>query len=210
MAPKRADTALHALATLRERIAAGGYPCEARLPAAEVGTEFGLSPTPMREVLSRLAGEGLLEERRGQGFFLRRLPARDIADLYRLTFAHLRIALETGTPPAAAAGGAGSLHADPGEETAVSERVFRDWVLAAGGRALAQSFLRVQAQLGRARRLEPQVLEGLAEEWSVLGRADLAQRMTPLRAYFARRVRAAPALAEILEARASRAGAYDR
>jgi DNA-binding GntR family transcriptional regulator len=44
-----------------------------------------LSPTPVREALSRLAGEGELEERRGDGFFVRRLSAADLIPLYEMS-----------------------------------------------------------------------------------------------------------------------------
>src|SRR5512143_4123047 len=93
MAARRTEPFGRVLAGLRGRLASGTYPEDARLEAAVLAREFGLSPTPLREALSHLAGEGLLEERRGLGFFLPRLTGKDIGDLFRLHEAHLRIAL---------------------------------------------------------------------------------------------------------------------
>ena len=84
--------AVLALAQLRERLRDGGFPPGMRIAATEVADTLKLSATPVREALSRLAGEGLLEDRRGQGFFLRPLSGVDIADLYRLSLTHLAMA----------------------------------------------------------------------------------------------------------------------
>lgn len=99
MAARRSEPFLQAVAELRRRLSVGELPQDSRLSAAELAAELGLSPTPMREALARLAGEGLLEDRRGEGFFVRRLAARDVADLYRLAQAHLQIAIAAARPP---------------------------------------------------------------------------------------------------------------
>ncbi|WP_354087599.1 GntR family transcriptional regulator [Brevundimonas faecalis] len=44
--------------------------------------ELGLSPTPVREALARLAGEGLVEHWPGRGYFAPSLAATDVAELY--------------------------------------------------------------------------------------------------------------------------------
>jgi DNA-binding GntR family transcriptional regulator len=43
-----------------------------------------LSPTPVREALSRLVGEGLIEEHRGGGYFVPRLDMRDVVEFYAM------------------------------------------------------------------------------------------------------------------------------
>lgn len=43
-----------------------------------------LSPTPVREAMARLAGEGLLEERRGMGYFVPRLGPVELSELYTI------------------------------------------------------------------------------------------------------------------------------
>src|SRR4051794_27914936 len=94
MVARRSETFYSVLSTVRSRLASGAYPVEARIGAAELAKEFGLSPTPMREVLARLCGEGVLEDRRGEGFFLRRLSNRDIIALHQLGASLMRIALD--------------------------------------------------------------------------------------------------------------------
>lgn len=70
--------------TLLEDIGAGRYRAGQRLSVKEIADRLHVSPTPIREILSRLVGRGLVEERRSEGYYLTRLEIRDIADLYRL------------------------------------------------------------------------------------------------------------------------------
>jgi DNA-binding GntR family transcriptional regulator len=46
--------------------------------------ELGVSRTPVREALSRLAQDGLLENGRGKGYYVADLDAKQVADLYAL------------------------------------------------------------------------------------------------------------------------------
>lgn len=215
MAANRSGPFQLALAELRRRLAGGEFPAESRLAAGVLAPELGLSPTPVREALARLAGEGLLEERRGQGFFVRRLSARDVADLYGLALAHLRIALgdRSGAPaasqgrspwpvppPAACSVGEGSpWEAEP---VAAADRLLAAWVREGGGAVLVRSFLRVQLQLARVRRLEPRHLRDLVEEYAGLHAQSAAPppaRAAAARAFYRRRIRLARRLAEHLE-----------
>lgn len=195
MPPKRTETFLLALRELRARLAAGAYSSDTRFAAAELAPELGLSATPVREALSRLAGEGLLEDRRGEGFFLRRLSAGDVASLYRLHESHVRIATEMAP---AAEPGVGTDVADDAGALVAADALFLDWVVAAGSRVLTQSFVRVQHQLARVRRLESLVFNDLVPEHRSLREAGAAR----VRAFHTRRVRRAARLAELLDARA--------
>src|SRR4051794_25403905 len=87
-----------ALTSLRQRLREGLLAPGERIAASDIATDLQLSATPVREALSRLAGEGLLEDRRGQGFFVRTLTAVDIADLFRLSLAQLGIAHDPHRP----------------------------------------------------------------------------------------------------------------
>lgn len=202
MSGRPAEPFILALRELRDRLRRGAVPLDTRLAAAELAAELGFSATPVREALSRLAGEGLLEDRRGQGFFVRRLGRTDIVQLYRLNQAHLAIALD-GAPvgdetlPGAPA-------ADPVEDAvAAVEQLFARWTSAAGGRALAQSLARVQAQLAPIRRLEHRLIPDLAAEATGLAGAEAPrERRVAVRIFHARRVRLAGRLAELLERRA--------
>jgi DNA-binding transcriptional regulator YhcF (GntR family) len=189
-----------ALRELRNRLTAGAYASGARLTAGELAAELGLSPTPMREVLARLTGEGLLEDRRGQGFFLRRLSARDVADLYALTLRHLEIASEALRRAPAAPAADPPAATTPDGAIATADRLFARWVAEAGGAMLSRSFLRVQTQLAPVRRLEPRHLDDLVEEYERLATATPGdQRTLAVRRFFRRRQRVAGRLAEDLE-----------
>lgn len=71
------------LAALRERLRSGEWIEGGPLTVADIADACGVSATPVREALSRLAGEGLIDDRRGRGFEARRVDAVDLADLYR-------------------------------------------------------------------------------------------------------------------------------
>jgi DNA-binding GntR family transcriptional regulator len=196
-----------ALAYLRERLQTGALAPGARLTAVELADELRLSTTPVREALSRLAGEGLVEDRRGQGYFVRVLSADDIADLYRMSLAHLLIALEPrrarrplahDVPIANPAG--------DGEAVEAVEALFHRWVAAGGGRLLVRSFRVLQIQLGPARRVEAGLVADLpAEAAKILAlEPDGArgERLAALRQFHGRRIREADRFAGRLEAAA--------
>ncbi|MGH8808621.1 MAG: FadR/GntR family transcriptional regulator [Noviherbaspirillum sp.] len=57
---------------LLELIRSGAYPAKSRLPSeAEMAQRFGVSRTVIREAVSRLKSEGLVESRQGSGVFVR-------------------------------------------------------------------------------------------------------------------------------------------
>ena len=59
----------------------------------ELAAEVGLSATPVREALACLAGQGLIERRRGRGYFYPALGPSEIIDLFELQLAYLNAAL---------------------------------------------------------------------------------------------------------------------
>jgi DNA-binding GntR family transcriptional regulator len=139
---------------------AGGEP----LIIVNLARELDLSPTPVREALQRLAGEGLVEERRGRGYFSRRIDVTDIAELYDLSSLLVGAAVET----LQARGTTGGEHLirgvemakqpDVQEAVAASEQLFGRLVRATGSRAMINCYMGVAGRLGPARRLEHQVL----------------------------------------------------
>jgi DNA-binding GntR family transcriptional regulator len=56
-----ASVADRVYAALRERILAGDIPHHARLHQEQLSEELGVSRTPLREALGRLAADGLVE-----------------------------------------------------------------------------------------------------------------------------------------------------
>jgi DNA-binding GntR family transcriptional regulator len=61
---------------LREDILRGVHPPGAPLNEAELSRHYGVSRSPLREALSRLAGEGLLESTPNRGISVRRFTEK--------------------------------------------------------------------------------------------------------------------------------------
>ncbi|MDG2520532.1 GntR family transcriptional regulator [Caulobacter segnis] len=71
------------LLTVRRRVRSGALPSGGRVSAAELAEELRLSTTPVRQALAQLAGQGLLDGRAGDGYFVPQADTEDISDLYR-------------------------------------------------------------------------------------------------------------------------------
>ena len=101
-APVRAE-ALGTLVAkrLRDRIVRGDYAAGTHLAEDTLAEQFGVSRGPVRDALTRLEAEGLVESRRRKIFTLE-LSAEDISDHYALREAvetlAVRLAIERATP----------------------------------------------------------------------------------------------------------------
>ncbi|WP_068879377.1 MULTISPECIES: GntR family transcriptional regulator [unclassified Phenylobacterium] len=155
---ERLEPFRQALVDLRRRIRDGELGPGARVTAKEVAEGLKLSPTPVREALSRLAGEGLLEERRGDGFFVPELSAADIAVLYRLSEQLLLIAQAE-----ARDGRAAEAQPDDDPVRAV-ERLFFAWTGEVGSRVILEAYRTVAIRLAPVRRCEVEFIDDLAQE----------------------------------------------
>ena len=82
-----------ALGAVRQFAEAGRFIPGEALVVTDLAAEVGLSPTPVREALACLAGEGLIERRRGRGYFYPQLTASEVIDLFELQLAFLHAAL---------------------------------------------------------------------------------------------------------------------
>ena len=203
MPRKRADSFKIAVEALREELRSGVHTPGTRLTANEIAERLSLSQTPVREALSRLAGEGLLQDRRGQGFFVPRLSEADLAVLFRLQEELLLMTCEADRPPLPEPDldqlmGVDRSGLQPRDLPVATERLFR--VLAAtASPPLARHLGRLHDQLAAARTAEPEVLDGLPEAFRNLADAVAAggrQRIREaLARFFARRIQAAAALA---------------
>jgi DNA-binding GntR family transcriptional regulator len=71
-------------AELRDRICLLAYPPGTVLREGALATEFGVSRTPIREILQRLASMGLVEVRNGVGTIVTELDRDEIVELYRM------------------------------------------------------------------------------------------------------------------------------
>lgn len=159
-----------ALASLRLALQDGLAPGQ-HLSAADIAVSLKLSTSPVREALSRLCGEGLIEERRGHGYFTRSAPVEDIVGLLELEAAHLRLAAINLPPP-------------PDASDASIESWLAEVVETSENQALVESLLRVRRRLTPLRRLQGPTAVG-----------DAATVPDPIEAYYARWRAVVPALA---------------
>lgn len=151
------------------------------LVIASLAEELGLSPTPVREALARLAGEGVVEHWPGRGYFAPGLAASDIVELYGY---HQRLVLWAmdlpGTGPAGRQGLAGEV---PGDRV---ERVFASMAERPGNRVLLRAYRLAAARLRPIRHVEALVapvdlgdverLEGLLGENGGTGAGEVVAR----------------------------------
>ncbi len=130
-----------ALSGLRTALAEGLAPGQ-HLAVVDIAHSLRLSTSPVREALSRLCGEGLIEDRRGAGYFTRALPTEDIVGLLDLEAVHVELAsrLAAAGPP-------------EGRTDADVEGWMLDVVERAGSEPLRESFERVHQRLAPLRRL---------------------------------------------------------
>jgi DNA-binding transcriptional regulator YhcF (GntR family) len=85
-----------ALTALRRAVRDGLAPGQ-HLPIADIAGQLRLSTSPVREALSRLCGEGLIEDRRGLGYFTHGVSTEELVGLFQLEEAYLRLARELST-----------------------------------------------------------------------------------------------------------------
>ncbi len=158
-----------ALETLRERLRAGEFAQGAALRIVDLARDLNLSPTPIREALARLAGEGLVEERRGRGYFNWRLDVIDLVELYDLHGVYVAAAIEAiaerGQALPAPSDGAAMTDVSALAEPSASA-VFHRIVTAAGSRALMLAQALLADRLACVSKPEAFVFPGAREEIS--------------------------------------------
>lgn len=69
---------------LRAKLAAGEFPPGSQLVNRTVSQSIGMSMTPVREAMARLASEGMIEHVPGSGTFVRKISRQEFAQLYDL------------------------------------------------------------------------------------------------------------------------------
>jgi DNA-binding GntR family transcriptional regulator len=94
--PLRDEVYRHVL----DRIQRGHYPAGSRLQDAELASELGVSRTPVREALIRLAREGVLDSSMGRGFRVRGLDHRELREVGAILGALEALALRLSSAPA--------------------------------------------------------------------------------------------------------------
>jgi len=102
MNTRKRHTAVDAYGAIKDMILGGQFKPGNKLSDQDLAGELGVSRTPVRHALGRLAQEGLLEESKGKGYYAADLDAKQVADLYALREvleAHaVRLAADRATP----------------------------------------------------------------------------------------------------------------
>ncbi|RMH46350.1 MAG: GntR family transcriptional regulator [Alphaproteobacteria bacterium] len=84
LAPGRQTAAEAAYRRLRQDILTGQLPAGRRLTEAGLAESLGISRTPVREALKRLALEGLVEREAGQGARVASFPEDELEQIFQL------------------------------------------------------------------------------------------------------------------------------
>lgn len=209
---ERRDPFGQALAQIRQRLRLGRHVLGEQLMITELARELHLSSTPIREALSRLAGEGLIEDRRGSGYFAWRLDAVDLVELYDLQLAYLTAALRRAADPGvmelkAANGRAEAVLGSAGDEVVRSTEAVMEKVISGGrSQALSRANRLLADRLAPARRVEVRVSLPVERDLHVL-RVAVAAGGDPTAAfedYHRRRVSQAPAVIAAMRSEAGR------
>lgn len=165
------------------------------LVVTSLAVELGLSPTPVREALARLAGEGVLEHRPGRGYFAPSPTASDIVELYEMHRRLVGWAIDL-IPPGARRAPIVAPSALPGEA------VFAGLVAMAGHEVLNRAYRRTAFQLRPIRRVErdldPAVDAQMGRHEQLLIRRDLVALRQAIEVYHNERMEAAQRVFAVL------------
>jgi DNA-binding FadR family transcriptional regulator len=150
---------------LKRGLMEGMWPQGSKLEALKLADEFGVSMTPVRDSLNRLAGENLVELQPGEGYRVPWLSERLLRDLLDVSALLLvsAVRMSHGTAPAAEGQSGGAGHAD---RTAA---FFARIAGRSGNTVLAQLVDALGERLHVVRRVEPLVLAGTGHELEALG-----------------------------------------
>lgn len=207
--PPSRDSFGLALAALRQRLRDGVDAPGAALPINLIAAELKLSPTPVREALSRLAGEQVVEKR-GPAYTRPQLDSLTLAELYALRLLYLSAAMAGAVdrrvrrrllPPREPFEAAASLALRPQDPGEVIEALFLEIVLRADDLILGQAYQRAANRLAPFQAQEAQAFTDLATEAFGLAAAfdlgDASGLRAGVRAHHKRRIAAADAITRL-------------
>jgi len=185
--------------TLLERVLSCAFAPGERIDVNEIAAADGVSPTPVRNALYRLAGAGLLVSHSNEGFFAPRWLEGDVRDFYDCSSALLGVAVAR-APNAKTRSTFPAIHNADGDECVElrTEFAFREIMLFCANRRLCAMFADVRIRLRPFRLLER---EWIANREAELRRimdahetADFTELGRLIDVYHRRRIRFAPKL----------------
>lgn len=207
--PKRDAFAL-ALGALRRRLRQGIDAPGDALPIQLVAQDLRLSTTPVREALSRLAGEHLVDKR-GPTYTRPRLDGPTLAALYNLRLIYLSAALAPDVRRRTAEGRATPRAcfdfprelADGARPPSMIEVLFLDLMRAVDDPVLVQAYQQIADRLAPFHALEVQALDDIASEALALvtafGEGRIAELRAGVRRYHRRRMGRSHVLVRLAE-----------
>ncbi|NJC42062.1 DNA-binding GntR family transcriptional regulator [Brevundimonas alba] len=185
-----------ALRALTGFAGAGRFRWGEPLVATALAAELRLSPTPVREALARLAGEGVLEHRPGRGYFAPSPSTSDIAELYELHWRLAHWALDAFAAPVAWA------VEGPSTTQLRLESLYGALVAAAGNAVLARTQRRTAIQLRPIRTVEAAIapidIDQLERQEALLSTGRLADLRAEVDVYHRGRVAASQAVFAVM------------
>ena len=167
-----------ALGHLRRQLAAGAIWPGQPLIIQDLAEELKLSPTPIREALARLAGEGVIEVRQGGGYRLWSADAVELADLYEAHLCALLSSLRLQVREPGHRTALGEAGGEEGSTVEVTDAAFDALVGACGNRPLLTWRRSLAQRLAWARRVEFLVFDDAEAEARGLLQ-DLADAVDP-------------------------------
>jgi hypothetical protein len=201
MSPTANAIADRIYAAVKQMVLDGAFRPGERIEAARLGDRLGSSATPVRAALHRLVGERLVEGRSSEGFHCPPITEVGLKDLYDWNGRILGVAAQLAWPAPARSAAEASQAPDP-ETGKGAAALFSALARRTGSLACLLSVKALNDQLHAARRLEPQVLEGMDPELTelagLLHAPDASGFRQALALYHRRRLRAAPQLVSLL------------
>jgi hypothetical protein len=153
------------LARIRSLLRAGTFRPATALSIKGLAVQLRLSPTPVREALAHLAGEGLIVERRGFGYFVENLDAASLIELLDLHLLYMDMAANAVSGRGARLTKFASLtpvaDTDP---VAATERLFEGLALGAENTVLVLELRRVADRLAPSRQVDAEILGSPIDE----------------------------------------------
>lgn len=186
---------------IRLSLQSGRYAPGVRLDATALAKQFRSSTTPVRHALYRLVGDGLVDDRARDGFFVPLISELLLRDLYDWMQRFLTVACDGVVLSRIKSGPLPNIKR--GEDIAAKTReLFDDIAAAAGSPLLRRSVQNINQRLESVRRIEVQLLDDALMELIHLQRLWRGQDMAALAAsmsdYHERRRQLVPLIIGIL------------
>lgn len=182
---------------IKRRLMNGEWAGGMRIEAAKLAETLGVSMTPVRDSLNRLAGERLVDFTPGEGFHVHAITENEFRDLLELHLILLLAALATGPTGSAPPVPAGPAYSDR------ASALFRAIASRSSNTEIVASIMSIGDRLHLTRSFDEAVLFDIAGELSgleaaVVGVAPQAEMRGLLLGYHERRAHEAANYARLL------------